>query len=140
MIKKNIRKMKKNKAAQILSTDLIIVIAFVLLASLFLVFNQINMQQERNFEDIRQESKTVSDSVYNVLLTSNIIGANNDIDLVQLRQINEEEIREQLNINRDFAIAFEKDGRLIYIDADEGISCIGSNKILINERNCGFFD
>ena len=130
----------KNKTAQTLSTDLIIVVAFVLLASLFVVFNQINIQQERNFEDIRQESKTVSDSVYNALLTSNIIGRNNDIDLVQLRQINEDEIRQQLNINRDFAIAFEKDGRLIYIDPEEGISCIGSNKIVINDRNCGFFD
>ncbi|MFT4244883.1 MAG: hypothetical protein ACMXYB_05510 [Candidatus Woesearchaeota archaeon] len=130
----------KHKTAQILSTDLIIVVAFVLLSTLFVVFNQINLQQERNFEEIRQDSKTISDSIYNTLWTSNIIGGNNDVDLIQLRQINEDQIRQQLNIDRDFAIAFEKDGKLIYIDSEEGISCIGSNKIVINERSCGFFD
>ncbi|MCH8520082.1 MAG: hypothetical protein LAT82_04990 [Nanoarchaeota archaeon] len=134
----NILKLKKK--SQTLSADLIIVVAFVLLASIFVVFTQINSQQERNFEEVRQGSKVVSDSIFNQLVNSNIIGRNNDVDLVQLKQINEEELRRELNINGDFAIAFEKDGQLIYIDAEEGISCIGSNKILINDVNCGFFE
>ena len=131
--------LKINKA-QTLSTDLIIVVAFVLLASLFVVFNQINSQQERNFQVVQEESKLVSDSLFNLLVSSQIIGQNNVIDLNQLKQISEEEIRRELNINKDFAIAFERDGQLILIDPEDGISCIGSSKISINDRNCGFVE
>lgn len=126
------------KKAQTLSTDLIIVVAFVLLASLFVVFNQINSQQERNFQVVQEESKVISDSLFNLLVSSQIIGQNNVIDLNQLKQISEEDIRRELNINKDFAIAFERDGQLILIDPEDEISCIGSNKISINDRDCGF--
>lgn len=142
MIKNNNKKMvtyKNNKNAQSLSTDLIVVMALVLFGVLFVVFNQINAQEQRSFEEIQSQSRLVSDSIYNSLLSRGIIEQNN-VNLELLKQLTEEELREQLDINQDFAIAFERDGNLIFIDLDNGLSCLGSDKIIINDINCGFVE
>ena len=142
MIKNNNKKMvtyKKNKKAQSLSTDLIVVMALVLFGVLFVVFNQINTQEQRSFEEIQSQSRLVSDSIYNSLLSRGIIEQNN-VNLELLKQLTEEELREQLDINQDFAIAFERDGNLIFIDPDNDLSCLGSDKIIINDINCGFVE
>lgn len=142
MIKNNNKKMvtyKNNKNAQSLSTDLIVVMALVLFGVLFVVFNQINAQEQRSFEEIQSQSRLVSDSIYNSLLSRGIIEQNN-VNLELLKQLTEEELREQLDINQDFAIAFERDGNLIFIDPDNGLSCLGSDKIIINDINCGFVE
>lgn len=127
----------RNNKAQNMSTDLIVVMALLLFGVLFVVFNQINTQEDRNFSQIQQESKVVSDSIYNSLLSKEIV-KDNKVNLENLKQISEEEIRRELGITSDFAIAFEKDGKLIYIDSEDNTSCIGSNKIKINNQSCGF--
>lgn len=133
----NFKKNNKNKKSQSMSTDLIVVIALLLFGVLFVVFNQINTQEERNFSQIEEQNKIISDSIYNSLLSRSVID-DNKVSLEGLKQISEDEIRQELGINKDFAIAFEKDGKLIYIDSEDNVSCVGSNKIKINNQNCGF--
>lgn len=133
----NFKKNNKNKKSQSMSTDLIVVIALLLFGVLFVVFNQINTQEERNFSQIEEQNKVVSDSIYNSLLSKKIINENK-VSLENLKQLSEDELRQELGVNKDFAIAFEKNGKLIYIDSEDNISCVGSNKIKINNQNCGF--
>lgn len=133
----NFKKNKENKKSQSMSTDLIVVIALLLFGVLFVVFNQINTQEERNFSQIEEQNKVISDSIYNSLLSKSVIN-DNKVSLESLKQISEDEIRQELGINKDFAIAFEKDGKLIYIDSEDNVSCVGSNKIKINDLNCGY--
>lgn len=132
-----IKKYKKNNLSQSMSTDLIVVMALLLFGVLFVVFNQINSQEEKNFNQIEEQNKIISDSIYNSLLSKKIID-DNKVSLESLKQLSENEIRQELGIDNDFAIAFEKDGKLIYIDSEDNISCIGSGKIKINNQNCGF--
>ena len=128
---------KKNNMSQNMSTDLIVVMALLLFGVLFIVFNQINSQEERNFSQIEEQNKVISDSIYNSLLSKKIIDENR-VSLENLKQLSQNELRQELGITNDFAIAFEKDGKLIYIDSEDNISCIGSEKIKINNQNCGF--
>lgn len=131
------KKFNKIKQSQTMSTDLIVVMALLLFGVLFVVFNQINTQEERNFAQIQQENKVVSDSIFATLSSKKIVDENK-VSLESLKQISEDQIREELGVTNDFAIAFERDGKLIYIDSEDNTSCIGSDKILINGLNCGF--
>ncbi|MFP4401704.1 MAG: hypothetical protein ACLFPL_00590 [Candidatus Nanoarchaeia archaeon] len=129
-------KINNSKKSQGLSADLIVVVSILLLSVLFVVFNQINTQEERNFEEVRAQSQTASNLIFSYLSTQGIVGENNAINVEELKQINVEEIRRSLDIDGDFAIAFERDGELIYIDSQTNFSCIGSDKIIINNENC----
>ena len=126
------------KKSQAVSIDLVIVMALVLFGALFLVFTKINDQKDENFEDIVKRSEQVSDSVFNSLQEEGIIADNNAINVERLVQLDEEELRNQLGVDADFAIAFEKDGKLIYIDSAQNLSCLGSDKIIVNGNNCGY--
>jgi hypothetical protein len=124
------------RTSQSLSTDLIVVMAVVLLSVIFVVFNQINTQEERNFEEVRAESQTASNLIFSYLSNEGVVEENKAINVEKLKQIDPEQIRRDLNIEGDFAIAFERDGELVYIDSQTNFSCIGSNKIIINNENC----
>lgn len=127
-----------NKKSQAISVDLVIVMALVLFGALFLVFTKINDQEDENFEEVVKKSEVISDAVFVSLQEEGIIEENNAINVERLSQLDEEELRTELGITQDFAIAFEKDGKLIYIDSVQNLSCLGTDKIIINGNNCGF--
>ena len=129
---------KNNKKGQAISVDLVIVMALVLFGALFVVFTKINDQEDENFEEVVKKSEVISDAVFTSLQEEGIIEENNAINVERLSQLDEEELRTELGISQDFAIAFEKDGKLIYIDSVQNLSCLGTDKIIINGNNCGF--
>lgn len=128
----------KFKSAQAISIDVVVVVALLLFGVLFLVFNQINTQENENFEEIIKQSEMVSDSVFASLESQGIIEKDKAIDVEKLIQMDELELRNELGVVEDFAIAFEKDGKLIYIDSTSNLSCLGTDKIIVNGHNCGF--
>lgn len=127
----------QHKKAQSLSIDVVIVIALLLFGVLFLVFNQINTEEIQNFEETIEQSEIVSDTVFSSLETRGIV-EDKAVNVERLIQLDEQELREELGVLEDFAIAFEKDGKLIYIDSTTNLSCLGTNKIIVNGNNCGF--
>jgi len=132
------KKNRKNNKAQSFSTDIIIVIIIVLFGTLFLVMNKIN-NVENNDGDIKEVySQASSDSkiIVNELKSQEIIDDENKVSVNKLLQLNENELREKLGIKNEFAIVFEKDGKLIKLDPENNVNCIGSNNIIVNGQSC----
>lgn len=132
MIKHN-----KTKKAQIFSADIIVVIVVILFGSLFLVLNQINTSNSSGSLNSKISQATLnSKNIYSNLKSKNIITSQNQIDLAQLQSLNESQIKQELGIKGNFAIAFEKDGKLIKINPETNVTCIGFSKIYINGVSC----
>lgn len=126
----------KNKT-QSLSTDLIVVVVIILFGALFLVIYQIgNVEEGPSLDDKYEEASLQSQLIVDSLKEDQILDAENQINVDRLLQLNDEEIKEKLNIDNDFAIVFEKDGKLVKIDPENDINCIGSDKIVINGVSC----
>ncbi len=126
------------KKGQSFSTDIVVVIVIVLFGTLFLVMNQINSGDSATnlngkYEEASKDSKIIVDE----LKKQEIISTENEVDIEKLLSLDESQIREDLGITNDFAIAFEKDGKLIKIDPENDINCIGSSSIIVNGQNCG---
>ena len=131
MVKKNLKK------GQSFSTDILVVVAVLLFGVLFLVVNQTSKDDSddkvNNMVDkVSEDSKVIVDELKN----SNIIDSSNNVDVKNLMQINVNDLKEELNINSDFCIVFEKDGNLVKIDAENNINGIGSENIIVNDAPC----
>lgn len=129
-----------NKKAQSISIDLIVVVSIVMFGVLFLVFNQINTQEDKQITLLSERSEHVSEQIFISLQDDGIIEDNNVVNVDELIQLSDEELKQELGISGDFAIAFEKDGKLVYIDSVQNISCLGSDKIIVNGKNCGYLN
>lgn len=127
---------KNKKNGQTFSIDIIIVIIIILFGVLFLVINQINTQRGDDLNIIRQEALIQSDLLFSNLKKDGIIGSSNEVNLELLLQLDQEELRNQLGLGAEFAIVFERDGKLIKIDPDNNVTCVGSSNIIVNGLPC----
>lgn len=130
--------MRVNKKGQSFSTDVIIVVIILLFAGLFLVMTTISdvSDDSSNSGVTYEEASAKADIVFENLKNENIVGVNNEVDVEKLLSMDEEAIREKLNIQGEFCIAFEKDGNLVKIDPDNNVNGIGSSNIQINDVPC----
>ena len=129
--------MKANKLSQSFSTDIVVVIVVVLFGALFLVMNQTNnINNGSNLNKVYKQSTDDSKLVVENLKENDIITSKKTVNLNRLLQMKESSMKEQLGIKDDFAIVFEKDGKLVKIDPDKNINCIGSPNIIVNGQKC----
>lgn len=129
--------MVKNIKSQAFSTDIVVVIIIILFGALFLVMNKINtLETENNFEQVYGEASTDSKIIVDNLKKSEVLDEENKVDVSLLLSLDEQQIKEELGITNDFAIVFEKDGKLVQIDPENNINCIGSSNIIVNGQVC----
>ena len=131
MVNKN-----KIKKSQSFSADILIVTVLVLFGALFIVMNQLNEQREADLAVRAEEAEQQSRVLFDSFKESNIIDFENNLNIELLSSINQEELRNTLGIRNDFAIVFEREGKLIKIDPDNNVTCIGSSKIVVNDVPC----
>ena len=125
----------KNKA-QAFSADILVVVVIVLFGALFLVMNKIDQEQQEDLQKRAEQAAQESQIIVNELKTMNVIDQNNRINTNDFLSLNEEELKRKLNLQNDFAIVFEKNGNLVQIDSEKGITCVGSSSIKVNGKAC----
>jgi len=129
--------MKKQNKSQSFSTDIIVVVVIVLFGAIFLIMNQSNnLKNEQTIDVVYKQASKDSKLVVENLKFNKVIDSENKIDTNKLLQMDEANIKEQLGIKNDFAITFEKNGKLVKIDPENNINCIGSKSIIINGQSC----
>lgn len=129
--------MANSKKSQAFSTDIIIVVVIVLFAALFLVITQINnIESGTGVEQRYEQASLQADLVVDKLKEQEILDPENNLDVEKLMTLDEEQLKQELNIKNDFAIVFEKDGKLVKVDPENDINCVGSNNIIVNGEVC----
>ena len=124
------------KFGQAVSADVLVVVVIVLFGSLFLVMNKINEEESQNLE-LRAKAATVeSKIIVEELKTQGIIDSENKVEVGELLVLDDVELKEKLGLKNDFAIVFEKDGKLVKIDPENDVTCIGSSAISVNGETC----
>lgn len=127
----------KMKKAQSFSTDIIVVVVIILFGSLFVVMSQINnVESGPSLEEKYEEASLEAKVVFENLKSSQIINSENQVDVDKLLTLNERELREELSLPNEFGIVFEKDGKLVKIDPENNVNCVGSSSIIVNGEEC----
>lgn len=125
------------KKAQSLSTDIMVVVILILFGVIFLVVNQVKTVEEGpTYEEKLEVANSDSQIIVDNLKSNGVINSQNEVNVEKLVQLNEEQLREEFGIQGDFAIVFEKDGNLVKIDPESNFTCIGSEKIVVNNEQC----
>jgi hypothetical protein len=129
---------KKIKKSQSFSMDILVVIAIVLFGVIFLVANKLGDTQDnqQNIENIKDKASEQSRIIFNEFKSSQIIDSENNVQIEHLLQSNIEDMKHDLNIDNDFCIVFEKDGKLVKIDPENNVNGFGSDKIIVNGQPC----
>jgi len=126
-------KIKNKKKTQSFSTDVIIVVIIILFGTLFLVANKINTVESKTIGEVQSQASDDSDIIYSSLKDSKVIDSKGVIDANKLLALNDVQLKEELGIKSDFAITFEKNGKLVKIGNK---NCIGSTNIIVNGQIC----
>lgn len=128
----------KEKKSQTFSADLLIVIVIVLFGVLFLVVQKTQSLSDEGalFEEKYEEASEKTKVIVTELKQKEVLSQENEVDIEKLLQLDEKQLKEELGISGDFAIVFEKDGKLVKIDPENDVTCIGSNKIIVNDEVC----
>jgi hypothetical protein len=129
----------KLKKGQIISLDLIMVVTLVLFVVLFIVIYQISDFNNENKDIKKMEKKAREDSnlIINELKNNNIINNNDEVEISKLSNIDIETLKNDLGLKSDVAIYFEKDGKLVQIDPNLDINCLGNiENFKINGQTC----
>ncbi len=126
-----------NNKSQSFSTDIIVVVVIILFGALFLIINKINsVEQGSSLEERYEDASLQAKLIVEQLKKEDVLDSQNEVNVEKLLVVNDQEMKEQLNLKNDFAIVFEKDGNLVKIDPDNDVNCVGSNKIIVNGENC----
>jgi hypothetical protein len=128
--------MVKNNKAQSFSTDIMVVIVIILFGTLFLVANKVNSDDDVNVNELYDKASDDSRLIVDSLKSENIIDSDNNVKVDNLMQINVEDIKQELNIDGDFCIVFEREGKLVKIDPENEVNGVGSDKIIVNGVPC----
>jgi len=126
----------KSKKVQSFSTDILVVVVIILFGFLFLVMNKINTEQSVDINVRYEQADVDSKAIFDSFKSNEILDSENKVDVKKLMSMDQNQIKEDLGIRNDFAIVFEKDGKLVKIDPENNINCIGSSDIIINEVSC----
>lgn len=126
----------KIKKSQIFSMDIIIVTIIILVTIGFLIFGRINSLNNQNSSNsvVEQKSEEFSKKIIEDLEKSEIISADENIDIDKLKNLDYEELKNKLGIEQDFAIVLEKNNSLLKIEGES--YCIGTDKISIDSQKC----
>ncbi len=124
------------KKSQTFSADLFVVVIVILIGVLFLVINKINTNEVVNTEEIEKEAEKEADLIFKTFEEKNILNENGDLDIISIKNLDYEKLKEDLNIKGDFAIVLEKDGKLVKFSPNEDQTCFGSDKIIVNGKPC----
>ncbi len=126
------------KKGQSLSADIMVVVVIVLFGAVFLVLNQINDTSNPSGDTAKkyEQASMDSDKIYQALKQKEVISSENNVNVQKMIQIDQDMIKQELGIQNDFAIVFEKDGYLVKIDPTNNVTCIGSGKISVNDYVC----
>ena len=131
-----VRKQTKIKG-QAFSADILVVLVVVLFGVLFLVISTISQEEERDIQESVEASERDASLIVGELRTLGIIDESDSLDMSQLIDLDKDAIKEELDIEGEFAIVLEKDGNLVQIDAEQDINCVGSELITVNGVQCG---
>ena len=107
---------KMVKKAQSFSADILVVIVIVLFGALFLVINKISEEQNEDLLEKAREANLESKEILDYFRVSGILDEDNNINIDQLISADLDSIKEELGIKNEFAIVFEKNGKLVKID------------------------
>jgi hypothetical protein len=124
------------KKGQSLSADILVVSVIVLFGVLFLVMNQINKTQEGDIYKKLEESEVETQIIYESLVLNSVVDEDNNLDIEEILSLNHDELRYELGLRNDFAIVFEKEGKLVMVDPQNNITCLGSPKVVVNGIAC----
>lgn len=127
---------KKNKNGQSFSVDILVVIVVLLFGGLFVVMTKIDSAENQNIEVKYEQAAVDSKILVENFKTNGIIDSENNVNVEKLLLMDDQQIKEELGIKNDFAIVFEKDGKLVKIDSDKGVNCVGSSEIIVNGVSC----
>jgi biopolymer transport protein ExbD len=138
MIKNKLNKFYRK--SQAFSTEIIVVVVMLLVITLFVVAQQFNEKQitsnNLEIEKLKEKSNQESKLIVESLKKEKILNNENKVNIEKLSSIDKNKIKEELGITGDFAIVFEKDGKLVKINPESNQTCIGSNKIVVNGVPC----
>ena len=127
---------KNNKLGQSFSADILIVVVVLLFGVLFLVMNKIDTAENKDiavkYEEATVDSKVIVDN----LKSTQVLNNENNVDVEKLLLLDDEQMKNELGIKGDFAIVFEKDGKLVKIDSQNNINCVGSSNLVVNGVSC----
>jgi len=128
----------KNKIGQSFSTDILVVIIILLFGVLFLVANQVSNEEDgtKKVNDLVTKVNKDSRLLVEELKNSKIIDDNSNVNIESLKQLDVAKLKEELNIDGDFCIVFENEGKLVKVDSQNNVNGIGSENILVNEVPC----
>lgn len=126
----------KNNKGQTFSADLLVVMVIFLFGVIYLVVNQINQEEKVDFEGLSDQATREARIIVDELKTREVVSQNNEVDIERLLQLDKVQLQEELGIEGDFAIVFERDGKLVRIDPHSNVNCIGSNKVIVNGVPC----
>jgi hypothetical protein len=124
------------KKAQSFSADILVVIVIVLFGALFLVINKISEEQNEDLLEKAREANLESKEILDYFRVSGILDEDNNINIDQLISADLDSIKEELGIKNEFAIVFEKNGKLVKIDPASNLNCKGSSNIIVNGEAC----
>lgn len=124
------------KKAQSFSADILVVIVIILFGALFLVINKISEEQNEDLEEKARAATLESKEIYDEFKVKGILDDENNVDIDQLISSDLSTLKEELGIINEFAIVFEKNGKLVKIDPATNLNCKGSSKIIVNGEPC----
>ncbi|MCA9459451.1 MAG: hypothetical protein KC550_02785 [Nanoarchaeota archaeon] len=125
------------KKGQSYSTDILVVVIIILFGALFLVMNKVNdTQNDINLNDKYEKASVDSKIIVDHLKETQIMDSENKVDVNRLLAMDELQLKGELGIKNDFAIVFEKDGKLVKMDPESDVNCIGSSRIVVNGKAC----
>ncbi|MCA9497163.1 MAG: hypothetical protein KC589_09535 [Nanoarchaeota archaeon] len=129
--------LNKLKKGQSYSTDILVVVIIILFGALFLVMNKVNDTQEDINLNVKYEKASIeSKMIVDHLKENQIMDSENKVDVDRLLAMDEVQLKEELGLENDFAIVFEKDGKLVKMDPESNVNCIGSSRIIVNGEAC----
>ena len=124
------------KKSQALSLEIIVVIVLVLAVSIFLISYQ-SFEVEEGEVASKNQQEVLNEELQKLeqgLIDSDIIDSSENVDIYSLQTLDIEDIKEDLGINGEVVIYFEKEGNLVKLDTNK--TCIGDLDIEVNGYKC----
>lgn len=124
------------KRAQSFSTDVIIVVVIILFGALFFIVSKLNSTQAVDINQKQEQATAEAKVLIEALKSQQVLDQDNQVNVEKLLQISESKLRQDNNLKNEFAIVFEKDGKLVKLDPANDVYCVGSSKIIVNDLPC----
>ena len=124
------------KKSQSLSLEIIVVVVLVLTVSIFLISYQ-SFQVEEGEVASKSQQEILNEDLQKLeqgLIDNDIIDNLENVNIYSLQAFDIDNLRQNLGINGEVVIYFEKEGNLVKIDTNK--TCVGDLDIEINGYKC----